>query len=148
MTKKNTCTYVPVEPGPAKVSKGREACREKGKPIGTTPDRLAATAVDGVISWNSCPLTFLSLGALSSCQLVLIPSLCLDALLSSISFSLNFWCLHFCLIRLPFLFPAVCLGVFFSLTFFFLGFLFWWCHFLSIRFARFLSESWRDARHV
>ena len=37
MTKKNTCTYVPVEPGPAKVSKGREACREKGKPIGTTP---------------------------------------------------------------------------------------------------------------
>ena len=43
----------------------------------------------------------------------------------------------------PFLFPAVCLDIFLSLTFLSLDFLFWWCHFLSIWFALDISESWQ-----
>ena len=58
--------------------------KEKGGPIGTTPDRLVVTAVDCVISRNSFSLKFLSLDILV-----------------------------------------------------------WWCHFLLIRFALRISESWQ-----
>ena len=34
-----------------------EPGQAKGKPVGTTPGRLAGTAVDSVISWNSLSLT-------------------------------------------------------------------------------------------
>ena len=108
------------------VSKGVEGYKEKGEPIGTTPDRLAVTAVDCVSSWNSFCLTFLST---------------LDIL-----FDDAWWC-HFLL--MPFALTALpvacCLsGRLFSLTFLSLNFLFWWCHVLSIRFALVISsESWQ-----
>ena len=78
------------------VSKGVEGYKEKGEPIGTTPDRLAVTAVDCVSSWNSFCLTFL-FSRLSTFCLMMHD----DATFS--------WC------RLPlqpFLLPAVCLDVF------------------------------------
>ena len=54
----------PRQAGDGSFGRGR---RLKGKeePRGTTPGRLAGTAVDCVISWNSLSLTFLALGILS-----------------------------------------------------------------------------------
>ena len=90
---------IPIEPGQAgwwKFRKEWEGYKEKGEPIGTTPDRLAVTAIDCVSSWNSFCLTFL-FSRLSTFCLMMHD----DATFS--------WC------RLPlqpFLLPAVCLDVF------------------------------------
>ena len=54
---------IEVEPGQAGWRKFRErgTFKDKGEPIGTTPDSLAGTAVDCVISWKPLSLTFLAL---------------------------------------------------------------------------------------
>ena len=43
------------------VSREERTYKNKGEPIGTAPDPLAGTAVDGVISWKSLSLTLLAL---------------------------------------------------------------------------------------
>ena len=43
------------------VSREGRTYKDKGEPIGTAPDPLAGTAVDGVISWKSLSLTLLAL---------------------------------------------------------------------------------------
>ena len=103
-------------------------CKEKGERIGMAPDRLAGTAVDSVISWKSWSLTFFALDIFA-------------------------WCCHCLLIWLAlviveswqiFWLPACCLDVFFlpdiSLS---LSTSFSDDHFLSIRFALVIFESWQ-----
>ena len=51
---------------------GRTYNKDKGEPRGTTPDCLAGTAVDCVISWKSLSLTFL---ALDICLMRLAPDI-------------------------------------------------------------------------
>ena len=54
------------------VSREGRTYKDKEEPIGTTPDHLAGTAVDCVISWKSLPLTFLNSRHLVWCCHVLL----------------------------------------------------------------------------
>ena len=55
------------------VSREARTYKDKGGPTGTTPDRLAGTTVDRVISWKSLSFTFFALDIFVSwCHFLLI----------------------------------------------------------------------------